>query len=68
MSILFEADDIKKLVESILQSSNVDADEIERIAADILKSLSYDGEHIHILSDPESIARDIVHLLNNFYS
>lgn len=68
MSILFETGDIKKLVENILRNSSVDESEIDRIAADILKSLSYDGEHIHILSDPESIARDVVHLLNNFYS
>lgn len=68
MSLLFDPDDIRKIVAAAVQSNTLVGDEqIDRITKEIVKALSYDGENVHIPSNPESIVRDAVFIANNFY-
>lgn len=65
MSIIFHKDDLDVMVSNCFVERKTDI-EIKKISKEIRNSLSFDGDNIHILSDPESLAREVLFITNEF--
>lgn len=65
MSFYFENKDIYKFVDQVLTNESTDTK--VQISQNIIKSLSFDEKNVAILSNPETIAREIIFEKNNFY-
>jgi hypothetical protein len=65
MSMIFHKDDLDVMVRNCFVERKTDI-EIKKISKEIFDSLSFDGNNIQILSDPESLAREVLFITNEF--